>query len=118
MITTGSPPGNARSGPPGQENRLANAPGSADGAPKVTRDADPRTPQAADERLTGKRGAAESDKPPASRRAVRKDVRVRKARHSGACPACRRLVLVGDLIASVRGGPFMCAAHVTREETT
>ena len=46
-----------------------------------------------------------------------KRVRVRKARHSGTCPACRRLVLVGDLIASVRGGPFMCIAHVTRQDT-
>jgi hypothetical protein len=34
----------------------------------------------------------------------RKPVRVRKARRSGACPVCRRLVLAGDLIADVRGG--------------
>jgi hypothetical protein len=46
-----------------------------------------------------------------------KRVRVRKARRSGACPRCRRLVLVGELIASVRGGPFMCISHVTREDT-
>jgi hypothetical protein len=24
---------------------------------------------------------------------------------------------VGELIASVRGGPFMCISHVTREDT-
>ena len=47
----------------------------------------------------------------------RKAVRVRKARRSGTCPACRRLVLVGDLIASVDGGPFMCIGHLTREHT-
>lgn len=48
-----------------------------------------------------------------------KRVRVRKARRSGTCPVCRRLVLVGELIASVRvrGGPFMCISHVTREDT-
>lgn len=46
-----------------------------------------------------------------------KDVRVRKARHSGTCPVCRRLVLVGELIASVRGGSFMCISHVTRQDT-
>jgi hypothetical protein len=45
-----------------------------------------------------------------------KPVRVRKARHSGTCPECRRLVMVGQLIASVRGGPFMCASHVTRKQ--
>ena len=47
----------------------------------------------------------------------RKPVRVRKARHSGACPVCRRLVLVGDLIASIGGGPFVCIEHVTRKDT-
>ena len=46
-----------------------------------------------------------------------KRVRVRKARRSGTCPVCRRLVLVGELIASVRGGPFMCISHVTRKDT-
>ena len=46
-----------------------------------------------------------------------KRVRVRTARRSGTCPVCRRLVLVGELIASVRGGPFMCISHVTREDT-
>ena len=46
-----------------------------------------------------------------------KPVRVRKARRSGPCPVCRRLVLVGQLIASVRGGPFMCISHVTRKDT-
>jgi hypothetical protein len=46
-----------------------------------------------------------------------KRVRVRRARHSGTCPVCRRLVLVGELIASVRGGPFMCISHVTRADT-
>ncbi len=46
-----------------------------------------------------------------------KPVRVRKARHSGTCPRCHRLVVVGELIASVRGGPFMCISHVTREDT-
>jgi hypothetical protein len=48
---------------------------------------------------------------------TRKGVRVRKARRSGPCPACRRLVVVGELIVSVRGGPFMCLSHVTREHT-
>ena len=47
---------------------------------------------------------------------IRKDVRVRKARRSGACPACGRLVLVGNLIASVKGGPFTCLAHLTKED--
>ena len=47
----------------------------------------------------------------------RKPVRVRKARRSGPCPACRRLVLVGELIASVGGAPFVCISHVTREDT-
>ena len=47
----------------------------------------------------------------------RKPVRVRKARRSGTCPECRRLVLVGDLIASVDSGPFMCIWHLTREHT-
>ena len=46
-----------------------------------------------------------------------KPVRVRKARHSGRCPRCGQWVLVGALIASVRGGPFMCIAHVSREDT-
>jgi hypothetical protein len=46
-----------------------------------------------------------------------KRVRVRKARRSGTCPVCKRLVLVGELIASVRGAPFMHIAHVTREDT-
>lgn len=46
-----------------------------------------------------------------------KPVRVRKARRSGRYPVCRRLVLVGELIASVRGGPFMCITHVTRDDT-
>ncbi|MGH3218972.1 MAG: hypothetical protein ACRDPY_09740 [Streptosporangiaceae bacterium] len=46
-----------------------------------------------------------------------KRVRVRKARRSGTCPRCHRLVLVGELIASVRGSPFMCIAHVTRADT-
>ena len=45
-----------------------------------------------------------------------KPVRVRKARRSGPCPVCRRLVLVGQLIASVRGGPFMCVSHVTMKQ--
>ncbi len=45
-------------------------------------------------------------------------VRVRKARHQGVRPRCRRPVLVGELIASVRGGPFMCIAHVTKQDTT
>ena len=45
-----------------------------------------------------------------------KPVRVRKARRAAPCPACCRLVLVGELIASVRGGPFMCASHVTRKQ--
>jgi hypothetical protein len=46
-----------------------------------------------------------------------KRVRVRKARRAGACPRCGRLVHVGELIASVGGGPFMCISHVTREDT-
>lgn len=46
-----------------------------------------------------------------------KSVRVRKARRSGTCPVCRCAVLAGHLIASVRGGPFMCIAHVTRQDT-
>ena len=46
-----------------------------------------------------------------------KPVRVRKARRSGACPACRRLVLIGDLVASVNGAPFTCLGHVTRAGT-
>ena len=41
---------------------------------------------------------------------------MRKARRSGACPACGRLVLVGNLIASVKGGPFTCLAHLTKED--
>ena len=44
-------------------------------------------------------------------------VRVRKARRSGTRPACRRRVLVGDLIASIGGAPFMCIGHLTREHT-
>jgi hypothetical protein len=58
----------------------------------------------------------DGEKPPA-RKAVRKAVRVRKARRSGTCPACRRRLLVGDLIASIGGAPFMCVSHVTREDT-
>jgi len=46
-----------------------------------------------------------------------KRVRVRKARHKGVCPRCRRYILAGELIASVRGGPFMYLAHITREHT-
>ena len=46
-----------------------------------------------------------------------KRVRVRKARRSGTCPVCKRLVLVGELIASVRGAPFQCLKHITREHT-
>lgn len=48
---------------------------------------------------------------------MRKPVRVRKARHTGTCPTCRRLILVGDLIASTNGGAFMCVAHVTQHDT-
>ena len=55
--------------------------------------------------------------PGASRGDRVKAIRVRKTRRSCTCPICRRLVLVGDLIASVRGGPFMCLAHVTGEHT-
>lgn len=91
---------NARGRPPASD-RPDNAPRSAYVAPKVTRDARP-----------GAEAGGE-----AARRAVRKHVRVRKARRSGACPACRRLVLVGDLIASVGGEPFMCISHVSREDT-
>jgi hypothetical protein len=47
-----------------------------------------------------------------------KPVRVRKARTTSVCPVCRRLVLVGDLIASVRGGPWACLSHVTKAEHT
>jgi len=43
-------------------------------------------------------------------------VRVRKARRTGTCPECKRLVLVGDLIASVNGAPFVCISHVTRKD--
>jgi hypothetical protein len=48
---------------------------------------------------------------------TRKPVRVRKARRSGTCPECRRLVLVGELIASVNGGAFICISHITRQHT-
>jgi len=44
-----------------------------------------------------------------------KHVRIRKARRSGTYPVCRRLVLVGELIASVRDSPFGCLSYVTRE---
>ena len=47
----------------------------------------------------------------------RKPVRVRKARHAGICPACHRVVQVGDLIASIGGGPFICVTHITRQHT-
>lgn len=47
----------------------------------------------------------------------RKAVRVRKARRSGTCPVCRRLVVVGDLIASIGGAPFICISHITRKDT-
>ena len=102
-ITTGSPPQDARSGPPGQEDRPADAPRSAYVvAPKVAQGPGLRAP------------LPWSEETP---RAVRKAVRVRKARRRGACPVCRRLVLVGDLIASIGGAPFMCASHVTRDDT-
>ena len=32
------------------------------------------------------------------------------------CPICLRPVLVGELIASISGGPFRCIGHVTRED--
>lgn len=47
----------------------------------------------------------------------RKPVRVRKARRAGTCPECRRAVRVGDLIASIGGGPFICVSHITRKHT-
>jgi hypothetical protein len=47
----------------------------------------------------------------------RKPVRVRKARRAGTCPQCGRRVLVGDLIASIGGAPFICISHITREFT-
>jgi hypothetical protein len=47
----------------------------------------------------------------------RKPVRVRKARRAGTCPACHRAVRVGDLIASIGGGPFICVSHITRKHT-
>ena len=45
-----------------------------------------------------------------------KPVRVRKARRCGTCYRCGRLVLIGDLIASVNGAPFVCLEHVTRKD--
>ena len=47
----------------------------------------------------------------------RKPVRVRKARRSGTCSECKRLILVGELIASVDGGPFVCLSHISRQHT-
>jgi hypothetical protein len=48
---------------------------------------------------------------------TRKPVRVRKARRSGICPICKRLVVVGAPIASVNGAPFQCISHITRRDT-
>ena len=45
-----------------------------------------------------------------------KPIRVRKARRSGTCAVCRRHITIGQLVASVRGGPWHCLAHVTREQ--
>ena len=95
------PPYKTNERPPRQGDRSQDAPRSAYVAPKVTRDARPEA------------GAGGET----ARKAVRKQVRVRKARRSGTCPACRRHVLVGDLIASVGGEPFMCISHVSREDT-
>jgi hypothetical protein len=44
-----------------------------------------------------------------------KPIRVRKARRSGPCPICRHLVLVGQLIVSVRG-PWHCLSRVTSQQ--
>lgn len=35
-----------------------------------------------------------------------KPVRVRKARRSSTCPACRQMILTGELIRSAGGGPW------------
>lgn len=45
-----------------------------------------------------------------------KPVRVRKARRSGTCAVCRRYITIGQLVASVRGDPWHCLAHVTKEQ--